>query len=45
MKVGAAPDVFLGEHQPRLARPADRFTIVRSVSHDDLDTAWPPPSR
>ena len=28
---------FVGEHTPRLARLADRYTIVRSVSHDDLD--------
>jgi hypothetical protein len=33
----AVPGVFLGEHLPRLARLAGRFTIVRSVSHDDLD--------
>ena len=25
------------EHLPRLARLADRYTIVRSLSHDDLD--------
>jgi hypothetical protein len=25
------------EHMPRLARLADRYTIVRSVAHDDLD--------
>ena len=29
--------VRLGEHMPRLAALADRYTIVRSVSHDDLD--------
>ncbi len=33
----AVPGVFLGEHLPALARLADRYTIVRSVSHDDLD--------
>jgi hypothetical protein len=33
----AVPGTFLGEHLPRLARLADRYTIVRSVSHDDLD--------
>ncbi|WP_406693359.1 DUF1501 domain-containing protein [Singulisphaera sp. Ch08] len=31
------PGVLLGEHLPRLARLADRYTILRSVSHDDLD--------
>src|SRR5262245_63103041 len=25
------------EHMPRLAQLADRYTILRSVSHDDLD--------
>lgn len=33
----AVPGLFLGEHLPQLARLADRYTIVRSVSHDDLD--------
>ncbi|MBI3863139.1 MAG: DUF1501 domain-containing protein [Planctomycetia bacterium] len=33
----AVPGTFLGEHLPRVARLADRFAIVRSVSHDDLD--------
>src|SRR3954471_15410617 len=33
----AVPGTFLGEHLPRMARLADRYTIVRSVSHDDLD--------
>lgn len=33
----AVPGTFVGEHTPRLARLADRYTIVRSVSHDDLD--------
>lgn len=33
----AVPGTFIGEHLPRLARLADRYTIVRSVSHDDLD--------
>ena len=33
----AVPGVFLGEHLPALARLADRYTIVRSLSHDDLD--------
>lgn len=33
----SAPGTFIGEHLPRVARLADRFTIVRSLSHDDLD--------
>jgi hypothetical protein len=33
----SVPGTFLGEHMPRLARLADRYTIVRSLSHDDLD--------
>jgi len=33
----AVPGVALSEHMPRLARLADRYTIVRSMSHDDLD--------
>ncbi len=33
----AIPGIFLGEHLPRLAKLADRYTLVRSVSHDDLD--------
>ncbi len=33
----ALPGVSLGEHLPELARLADRYTIVRSVTHDDLD--------
>ncbi len=33
----AVPGTFLGEHMPRLAGMADRYTIVRSVAHDDLD--------
>jgi hypothetical protein len=31
------PGVQLCEHMPRLARLADRYTIVRSMSHEDLD--------
>jgi hypothetical protein len=31
------PGVPLCEHMPRLARLADRYTIVRTMSHDDLD--------
>lgn len=33
----AIPGTLVGEHLPRLARLADRYTIIRSVSHDDLD--------
>jgi len=33
----AVPGTFIGEHLPRLAQLADRYAIVRSVSHDDLD--------
>jgi hypothetical protein len=33
----SVPGTFVSEHLPRLARLADRYTIVRSVSHDDLD--------
>ncbi|MBC8354802.1 MAG: DUF1501 domain-containing protein [Planctomycetes bacterium] len=32
-----SPGVQLCEHLPRLARLADRYTIVRSMSHRDLD--------
>ena len=31
------PGIQLCEHMPRLARLADRYTIVRSMSHEDLD--------
>jgi hypothetical protein len=31
------PGVFVTEHLPRVARLADRFTIVRSMTHDDVD--------
>src|SRR5262245_18267263 len=31
------PGTIVGEHLPRVARLADRFTIVRSVSHEDTD--------
>jgi hypothetical protein len=31
------PGVRFGEHMPRLAAMADRYTIVRSMSHEDLD--------
>lgn len=33
----SVPGTFLGEHLPRVAALADRYTIVRSLSHDDLD--------
>jgi len=31
------PGTFIGEHMPRLTRLANRYSIVRSLSHDDLD--------
>jgi hypothetical protein len=33
----AVPGVHFTEHMPRIARVADRFTVVRSMSHEDLD--------
>ncbi|MCA9071232.1 MAG: DUF1501 domain-containing protein, partial [Planctomycetaceae bacterium] len=33
----AVPGTFLGEHMPRLAQLADRYTILRTMSHEDLD--------
>src|SRR5438105_5202429 len=33
----AVPGTLLCEHLPRLARLADRYTIVRSATHDDVD--------
>jgi hypothetical protein len=33
----AVPSLRVCEHMPRLARLADRYTVLRSVSHDDLD--------
>ena len=33
----AVPGVQFCEHMPRIARVADRFTVVRSLSHEDLD--------
>lgn len=33
----AIPGVQFCEHMPRIARVADRLTVVRSISHDDLD--------
>lgn len=31
------PGTLLCEHMPRLSRLADRYTIIRSMSHEDLD--------
>tara|TARA_Y100000588_G_scaffold122060_1_gene133732 strand:+ start:2242 stop:3633 length:1392 start_codon:yes stop_codon:yes gene_type:complete len=31
------PGTFLGEHTPRVAALADRYAILRSMSHEDLD--------
>ncbi len=31
------PGTLVSEHFPRLAKLADRYTILRSLSHDDLD--------
>lgn len=33
----AVPGTFVGEHMPRLAQIADRYTILRTMSHEDLD--------
>jgi hypothetical protein len=33
------PGIFINEHLPRLAELADRYTIVRSVTHRDNDHA------
>jgi arylsulfatase A-like enzyme len=33
----SAPGVYFGEHMPRLAKSARLCTVVRSVSHEDLD--------
>jgi hypothetical protein len=33
----SVPGTLVCEHLPRLARLADRYTIVRSMTHDDLD--------
>ncbi len=33
----AVPGLRFGEHLPKLAKLADKFAVVRSVSHDDLD--------
>jgi hypothetical protein len=31
------PGIRFGEHMPRIAQLADRFTVLRSMTHDDLD--------
>ena len=33
----AIPGVRFGEHMPKIAKMADRFSVVRSMSHDDVD--------
>ncbi len=33
----SVPGLFVGEHMPRIARVCDRLTVVRTMSHDDLD--------
>ena len=33
----SVPGIQFTEHMPRIARIADRFTVVRSMSHEDLD--------
>jgi len=33
----AVPGVHVCEHLPRIAQLADRYTIIRSMSHEDLD--------
>ncbi|MDA0833069.1 MAG: DUF1501 domain-containing protein [Planctomycetota bacterium] len=33
----AVPDIRLSEHLPKMAQLADKYTIVRSMSHEDLD--------
>ncbi len=33
----SVPGTFLGEHMPRIAALADRYTILRSMTHEDLD--------
>ncbi|MEX2027769.1 MAG: DUF1501 domain-containing protein, partial [Pirellulaceae bacterium] len=32
----AIPGVQFGEHMPRIAKVADRLTVLRSMSHEDL---------
>ncbi|MCA9116899.1 MAG: DUF1501 domain-containing protein [Planctomycetaceae bacterium] len=31
------PGLLLGEHMPRIAQVTDRLTVIRSMSHEDLD--------
>src|SRR5262245_56856553 len=31
------PGIQCTEHMPRIAHVADRFTVIRSMSHEDLD--------
>ncbi|MCA9109773.1 MAG: DUF1501 domain-containing protein [Planctomycetaceae bacterium] len=33
----SVPGTLISEHFPRLAQMADRYAIIRSMSHDDLD--------
>jgi hypothetical protein len=33
----SVPGTFIGEHLPQVAKCIDKLTIVRSMSHDDLD--------
>jgi hypothetical protein len=33
----SVPGIRFGEHMPRIAKLANRFTVVRSMSHDDTD--------
>jgi len=33
----AVPGTFLSEHFPRLAKRANKYAIIRSMSHDDID--------
>lgn len=33
----SVPEILLCEHLPRLAQITDKYTIVRSMSHEDLD--------
>jgi hypothetical protein len=33
----AVPGTFVSEHLPRIAKLADRYTILRTMSHEDLD--------
>ncbi len=33
----AIPGIRFGEHMPRIAALADRFTVLRSMTHDDVD--------